>query len=235
MSRILIVEDARPIAQGIRVALEHDGYEVRIVADGAEALDTIRRWMPRFVILDLTLPSMDGIHVLRTIRSEGLTMPVLILSARVTELDRVRGLRAGADDYLIKPFSLDELLARIEAHFRRDAYQLAGRPQSGPDADLQCGKLKVTASTRIASYADAPLHLRPREFDLLHALARRAGEVITRTELLREVWGYEVEVESRTIDTHVVELRRKLREATGAATMILTVRKTGYRLLTSAE
>lgn len=234
MSRILIAEDARPIAQGIRAALEQDGYEVRIVADGAEALDTIRHWMPRLVILDLTLPTMDGVQVLRSIRDEGLTMPVLILSARVSETDRIRGLRAGADDYMVKPFSLDELLARVEAHFRRDAYQTVGRPASGPDADLQLGALNVRASTREVSYRDTAITLRPREFDLLHALARRAGEVITRTELLREVWGYEVEVESRTIDTHIVELRRKLQEASGSATMILTVRKTGYRLLTSA-
>lgn len=234
MSRILIAEDARPIAQGIRAALEQDGYDVRIVGDGAEALDTIRHWRPRLVILELTLPSMDGVQVLRSIRSEGLNMPVLILSARVTEIDRVRGLRAGADDYMVKPFSLDELLARVEAHFRRGAYQVLGRPDSGPDADLRLGALRVRSSTREVSYGDTPISLRPREFDLLHALARRAGEVITRTELLREVWGYELEVESRTIDTHIVELRRKLQEASGSATMILTVRKAGYRLLTAA-
>ncbi len=234
MSRILIAEDARPIAQGIRVALEQDGYDVRIVADGAEAIDTIRHWMPRLIILDLTLPNVDGLQILRTIRKEGLTMPVLILSARVSEADRIQGLRAGADDYLVKPFSLDELLARVEAHFRRSAYHQSGRPPSGPDANLQLGRLHIEASARCASYDGEPINLRPREFDLLHALARRAGEVMTRTELLREVWGYEVEVESRTIDTHVVELRRKLKEATGSVTMILTVRKTGYRLLTSA-
>ena len=231
MSRILVVEDARPIAHGIRTVLEQEGFIVRIVADGAEAVDVATRWLPRLIILDLTLPNIDGLQVLRTLRADGHMMPVLIVSARTSEADRVRGLRVGADDYLIKPFSLDELLARVEAHFRRAAYFAAAPTDGDPDADLALGKLRVDMTTRSASYEDRPLPLRPREFDLLHALARRAGEVVPRGELLREVWGYEADVESRTIDSHIVELRRKLDDEAAGRAVILTARKVGYRLL----
>lgn len=234
MSRILIAEDTRPIAQGIRSALELEGYEVRIAGDGLEALETIRSWQPRLIILDLMLPTVDGMQILRTIRSEGLTMPVLILSARSGEPEKVRGLRVGADDYLTKPFSLNELLARVEAHFRRESLTFQGRPAGGPDANIEVGQLRVSASSRTATYGGHELVLRPREFDLLHALARRRGEVVSRTELLREVWGYELEVESRTIDTHIVELRRKLDQRSHGIPMILTVRKSGYRLVAPA-
>src|SRR5262245_10736675 len=154
MSRILIVEDARPIAHGIRSVLEQEGFIVRIVADGAEAVEVAHRWMPRLIILDLTLPTVDGLQVLRSLRADGHVMPVLIVSARSSEADRVRGLRVGADDYLVKPFSLDELLARVEAHFRRAAYFATAHTHNDPNADVELGKLRVDATTRVASYDD---------------------------------------------------------------------------------
>lgn len=230
MSRILVVEDTRPIAQGIRTALEQEGYDVRIAGDGEVALETIRHWEPHLIVLDLILPVIDGLQVLRTLRAEGFAMPVLILSARGDEGDRVRGLRIGADDYLPKPFGLDELLARVDAHLRREARAFPARPATGPDADIALGSLRVCASTRTATWAGVSLALRPREFDLLHALARRRGHVVTRLELLREVWGYDSDVESRTIDTHILEVRRKLEGFTGGDSLIVTVRKAGYRL-----
>lgn len=230
MSRILVIEDNRTIAHGIRSALEGEGYDVRLSADGPAGLACARHWLPRLVILDLTLPGLDGLQVLRTFRSEGLHMPVIILSARTSEPDRIRGLRIGADDYLTKPFSLDELLARVDAHLRRESLCAPARPAGGPDANLVLGALSISAATREVTYGGAPLPLRPREFDLLHALARRRGDLISRQELLHEVWGYEAGVESRTVDTHIVELRRKLDAASGGRPVILTVRKAGYRI-----
>ena len=233
MSRILIVEDARPIAQGMRAALEQEGFSTRIVADGSDVMPMTRAWLPRLVILDLTLPTIDGIQVLRTLRSEGFTMPVVIVSARASEAERVRGLRIGADDYLVKPFGVAELLARVEAQFRREAYR-AGPDSTAPNDPVELGKLCVDTRSHVASYDGTPIALRPREFDLLLALARRPGDVVSRTDLLREVWGYEADVETRTIDTHVVELRRKLDEVADGRVVVVTVRKVGYRLLAVA-
>jgi DNA-binding response OmpR family regulator len=168
------------------------------------------------------LPEPDGFRVLETIRAEGVETPVLVLTARGDESDKVRGLRTGADDYVTKPFALRELLARVAALLRR------AKPAPGR---LAFGEVVVDPATHAVTRAGLPITLRPKEYELLEALLRRGGRVATRGELLREVWGYQDCVVSRTLDTHVGELRRKLEDDPANPRHILTVRKTGYRLV----
>jgi DNA-binding response OmpR family regulator len=203
------------LAYGLRNNLEIEGYEVDVAADGADGLARVRAARPDLVILDLMLPRMDGFRVLRAVRDERFAMPILVLTARAEESDKVRGLKLGADDYLTKPFGLLELLARVEALLRR-----AGRERAE-----RIGDLELDRATRTVLRGGERVDLAPKEYDLLIALADRQGAVATRLELMREVWGYSEAVISRTIDTHIAELRRKL-----GPRHILTVRKVGYRL-----
>jgi DNA-binding response OmpR family regulator len=182
--------------------------------------------MPGPIILDLMLPGMDGYRVLKTLRAEGRQMPILILTARGEEADKVRGLRLGADDYVTKPFGVLELLARVEALLRRTAPP--GGAGAGPPE--QFGAVEVVPASRTVLRNGRAVALTPKEFDLLLALVRRRGAVASRMELLTEVWGYSAAVLSRTVDTHVAELRRKLEADPAAPDHILTVRKAGYRL-----
>lgn len=225
MTRVLVVEDDPGIAEGLSLNLKLEGYDVRVAANGVAGLELCREWRPALVVLDLMLPLMDGMQLLRTIREEGNTVPVLILSARGDETDRLRGFRLGADDYVVKPFSLPELLARVAAMLRR-----IGEPRAPGPTQWTFGEIEVDEGTHEVRRAGAPVALRPREYDLLLALLRREGRVATRTELLHEVWSYERDVVSRTVDVHVVELRRKLEADPGRPRHLLTVRKTGYRL-----
>ena len=227
MSRILIVEDNFSIASGLRSAIELEGHEVAIEGDGMAGLARVRSWSPELIVLDLMLPRLDGYQLLLTIRGEARDMPVLILSARSDEVEKVRGFRIGADDYVTKPFGLRELLARIEALLRRHVRVTGG---DTPEAHVRIGALDVDAGSRTATMRGRLVALRPKEFDLLWAIARRHGRVATRHDLLLEVWGYASGVVSRTIDTHVVEVRRKIGVLPDAPEFILTVRKSGYRL-----
>lgn len=227
MSRILIVEDNYSIASGLRSAIELEGHDVAIESDGVTGLARARTWSPDLIVLDLMLPRLDGYQLLMTIRAERHDMPVLILSARSDEIEKVRGFRIGADDYVTKPFGLAELLARIEALLRRHVRVSDAEPAG---LHIRVGALDVDAGSRTAMMNGNPVALRPKEFDLLWAIARRRGRVATRHELLHEVWGYASGVVSRTIDTHVVEVRRKLGAPPEAPEFILTVRKSGYRL-----
>jgi DNA-binding response OmpR family regulator len=221
MTRVLIVEDNRDLAYGLRNNLEIEGYDVDVAVDGAEGLARAKATRPDLVVLDLMLPKMDGFRVLRALRDDGLTMPVLVLTARGEESDKVRGLKLGADDYLTKPFGLLELLARVEALLRRAA------PRA--PADL-VGDIEIDRSTRTVTRNGNAVELAPKEYDLLVALADRNGAVVSRLELMRQVWGYSDAVITRTIDTHVAELRRKLERDPAQPRHILTVRKVGYRL-----
>jgi two-component system, OmpR family, alkaline phosphatase synthesis response regulator PhoP len=232
MARVLIVEDNRNLAHGLRTNLEFEGHQAEIAPDGAAGLIRARTRSHDLVVLDLMLPGLDGFRVLEAMRAEGVATPVLVLTARGDEADKVRGLRGGADDYVTKPFALRELLARVEALLRRS------RPAAGPDAPpaaagangYRFGEVIVEPASRVVTRAGRVVPLRPKEYDLLYALLRRRGDVVGRAELLREVWGYHESVLSRTLDTHVGELRRKLEADPGAPRYILTVRKTGYRL-----
>jgi two-component system, OmpR family, alkaline phosphatase synthesis response regulator PhoP len=194
-----------------------------VAADGLSGLDRVREHRPDLVILDLMLPGMDGHRVLRTLRAEGSRVPVLILTARGEEADKVLGFRSGADDYVTKPFGLLELLARVEALLRRSGVQTE-------DATLRFGAVEIDRAARTVTRLGEPVALAPREFDLLVALYDRGGAVASRQELLREVWGHRGAVLTRTVDIHVAELRRKLEADPADPQHILTVWKRGYRL-----
>ncbi|CAM2011703.1 response regulator transcription factor [Acanthopleuribacter pedis] len=227
--KVLIVEDNENLAYGLKNNLEIEGYRVAVVADGRLALDAARENTPDLVVLDLMLPGMDGFRVLRTLREEGFDMPVLILTARDEELDRVRGFRFGADQYLTKPFSVLELLARIESLLRR---HVAREPaDAAPSlAVIRFGSVEVVPAAREVRRDGAVVALAPKEYELLLALLQREGAVAPRLELIQEVWGYPGDVLTRTVDTHIGELRKKLEEDPVHPKHILTVRKAGYRL-----
>ena len=233
MARVLIIEDNRNLALGLRTNLEFEGHEAEIARDGASGLIRARTRGHDLIVLDLMLPGLDGFRVLEVLRGEGLSTPVLVLTARGDETDKVRGLRGGADDYVTKPFALRELLARVAALLRRT--RAAGEKPSTPAAGFRFGDVTVNPATRVVTRAGHPVPLRPKEYDLLGALLRHGGRVVGRGELLREVWGYHESVLSRTLDTHVGELRRKLEADPAAPRHILTVRKTGYRLAIDPE
>jgi len=229
VTRVLVIEDNPDLAYGLRNNLEIEGYDVEVVADGAKGLARARGADLGLVILDLMLPGMDGFRVLRALRDEGRRVPVLILTARGEESDKVRGLRLGADDYVTKPFGVLELLARVEALLRRATRDPAAPEE--PEVE-RFGAVEVVPASRTVRRSGEPVPLTPKEYELLVALLRRRGAVASRVELLTEVWGYNSAVMSRTVDTHIAELRRKLEENLAAPQHILTVRKAGYRLQT---
>jgi DNA-binding response OmpR family regulator len=223
MKRVLVVEDNAELAFGLRNNLEIEGYEVTVASDGAAGLLLARRDAPDLVILDLMLPELDGFRVLKGIRESGLTMPILILTAKGEESDKVRGLKMGADDYVTKPFGLLELLARVEAQLRRGANALEREAEG-------FGDVLIDRSSRTVTRGGAAVDLAPKEFDLLLALLARRNAVVSRLELMKNVWGYADSVITRTVDTHIAELRRKLEDDPAEPQHILTVRKIGYRL-----
>ena len=225
MSRVLVVEDQRDLAHLLSHNLRHEGLEVRVVADGREALPAVRTWKPDLVILDLMLPGMDGFEVLRGIRGDRQDLPVLILSARGEEQDKIRGFRLDADQYVTKPFSLVELLERVHALLRRGRRSAA---ESVSDV-MTFGDCIVDPAARLVRRGGEPVPLSPKAFDLLVALVRHQGRVASRMDLLREVWGYGPLVLSRTVDSHVAELRRRLEDDPANPQHIITVFKAGYR------
>jgi two-component system response regulator MtrA len=229
MPRILIVEDNPDLAYGLRTGLEIEGYDVQLAEDGETGLERARAWHPDLVMLDLMLPGMDGYRVLKALRDGGSDVPVLILTARGEETDKVLGFRLGADDYVTKPCGVLELLARVGALLRRS--RMADQRAAGAAEALErFGTVEINPASRTVTKDGAPVALSPKEFDLLLALVRRRGAVASRVELLREVWGHRVEVMTRTVDIHIAELRRKLEDDASQPRHILTVWKAGYRL-----
>ena len=225
MKTILVVDDERHIVDLIRLSLEREGFAVVAAGDGDEALVLATRHEPDLVILDLMLPGRDGFEVCRELRRRGDT-PILILTARDDDVDAIVGLELGADDYVTKPFNPRALMARIKAILRRtEVTARGGRP-------IEVGSLRIDPRRREASVAGRRLDLRSREFDLLVALARDPGAVLTRDALLEGVWGTDFAGETRTIDVHVSELRRKLGPD---GPPIETVRGLGYRLVPPAR
>ena len=227
VTRILIIEDNHDLAKGLANNLEIEGFAVDVVHDGPEGLERARSAAPELVILDLALPGLDGYRVLSTLRNEGNDVPVLILTARTEEADKVRGFRYGADDYVTKPFGLLELLGRVSALLRRANGGARGRTVNGDR--LRVGDIEIRPGTHDVFRRGFPVALRPKEFELLMALLRRHGDIVTRLELLQEVWGYDAEVVSRTVDTHIAELRRKIEDDPANPRYLITVRKVGYR------
>jgi len=218
--RVLVVEDDEEIAEVLGRSLRKEGYEVRLSADGSEALDAAEVFSPDLVLLDLGLPGLDGVEVCRRLRAEG-DVPILMLTARGETEDRVDGLDSGADDYLVKPFERQELLARIRALLRR-------HPPRGAAA-LQVGDLLLNPDSREARRGERELELTNREFELLEYLMRNERLVVSRQRLLDEVWGYDPMAATNTIDVFVSNLRRKLEEG-GETRLLHTKRGAGYVL-----
>jgi DNA-binding response OmpR family regulator len=225
MKTILLIEDNAHLAWGLKNNLEIEGYRVLIAPDGERGLEEVRATGPDLIVLDLMLPGLDGFRVLKTLRDRGDRSLVLILTARGQEDDKVRGLRLGADDYVTKPFGVLELLARIEALLRR-----AGNEWTVPQPTIRFGEVEVDPGPRTVRVGGRPVPLAPKEYDLLWALLQAGGAAVSRAKLMERVWGYEADVLSRTIDTHVAELRRKLEPDPAEPCYLLTVRKVGYRL-----
>jgi len=224
VTRILLIEDNEDLAFGLKNNLEVEGYEVELALDGPGGLRRALDGAFDLAILDLMLPGMNGFTVLSRLRAERSSLPILVLTARGEEADKVRGLKSGADDYVTKPFGLLELLARVEAMLRRS------RPPSSEPEIRRFGDIEVRVASRVVLRNGAPVSLTPKELDLLLFLWRRRGRVVSRLELLRSVWGYADASVSRTVDTHIAELRRKLEADASVPRHIVTVRKAGYRL-----
>jgi DNA-binding response OmpR family regulator len=217
---VLVVDDEAAIREALERALRLEGFAVRTAAGGREALDEIGGRPPAIVLLDITMPDLDGVQVVKRLRAEGNDVPVCVLSARNEVDDRVRGLQAGADDYLVKPFALEELVARMHALLRR-------RPEA--PAPRTVGDLHLDPGRRIARRGSRDLELTRREFELLDAFVRHPGMVLSRGQLLEIVWGYDFEVDTNVVDVFVGYLRRKL-ESGGEPRVIQTVRGVGFVL-----
>jgi two-component system alkaline phosphatase synthesis response regulator PhoP len=222
--RILVVEDDRTLRQTLSFNLTREGYDVTTAGDGETALEAARNQRLDLVLLDVMLPGMSGVEVLRVLRRDGIGTPVIMVSAKGDEIDRVVGLQVGADDYVTKPFSRPELLARIEAVLRRQRSEPIGEERS---ERIQLGQVLVDVGRRRVTIAGRPLHLTTKEFDLLVFMASHPGRIFTRDQLLARVWGYDYAGDDRTVDVHISWLRSKLRKPEGR-NYFRTVRGVGY-------
>ena len=225
MSRIIVIEDDRAILRGLKDNLEFESYEVLTATDGEQGYRLIREHHPDLIVLDLMIPKMDGYELCRKVRSEGITVPILMLTARSEEMDRVHGLDIGADDYVTKPFSVPELLARIRAILRR-----AQSPARLPE-NLRFDDVIVDFTCFDARKAGQVLKLSRKEFGVLRLLAARIGKVVTRNELLDEVWGHECYPTTRTVDNHIASLRSKLEDDPSRPRHLVTIHGVGYKLV----
>jgi len=226
MQRILVVEDNANLALGLRMNLEHGGFRTELAVSGEEGLKLVKDTRFDLMILDMMLPGgLDGYQVLERLRGGGGKLPVIVLTARTEEADKLRGFQLGADDYITKPFGILELIARVHAVLRR-----VTRNDDVPDnAPLTGGPIELSPLTRTVTRSGERVHLRPKEFDLLFRLMSAPGQVIPRRKLLQEVWGYQPGVYSRTLDVHVADLRRKLEDNPESPRHLVTVHSVGYR------
>lgn len=230
MADVLVVEDEESLLQTLRYNLSRAGHDVRLCTDGRIALEMVLGNPPDLMLLDLMLPGMDGLEICRRVRAEVANpavshVPILMLTARDDEIEKVLGLEVGADDYLTKPFSMHELLARVKAQLRRA--DMGGVPSNAPST-LESDDLTVDVAARRALYQGKELRLKRREFDLLAYFLRYPGQVLSRERLLRNVWGYESAGDTRTVDVHVRWLRGKIEPEPASPTRIQTVRGLGY-------
>lgn len=222
---VLIVEDDEAIADAMAYALDRAAFRALRAGDGGQGLRLFRQHRPDLVILDLMLPQMDGWRVIEELRREDPRVPVIVCSARTSEFDRVHGLEVGADDYVTKPFSMRELVARVSAHLRR----VESHRQPEGDRVIEAGGLTIDPGQIQAFVGGAPVGLTPREFEVLHALARAGGKPLQRERIYREVWGYEMMRGDRSVDVFVRKLRQKLAAAAPAHSFVQTHYGVGYR------
>ncbi len=244
--KILVVDDEAVLVETIAYNLEQSGYQVITASDGASALEAAHRDVPDLIILDVMLPGMDGLEICRLLRREDdtATVPIIMLTAKSEEIDKVVGLEVGADDYVTKPFGRRELLARVRALIRRADYpgvntaeehtsetgagESRGSIQNNRDRELVAGPLRIDLAGRRVNCRGQELELQPKQFDLLTYLVRNRGTVLTRDQLLHNVWGYDYAGDTRTVDVHVRWLREKLEEDPANPKLIQTVRGVGY-------
>jgi DNA-binding response OmpR family regulator len=228
MTRVLVIEDSTDLAEGLRYNLELEGYAVKVAEDGNTGLSLAREWEPDLVILDLMLPGMDGFQVLRSMRADGKQTPVLILSARGEEADKVRGFQLDADQYVTKPFGLIELLERVKSLLRRTRAR-HDTPETAAVGAIRFGDVTIDPASRTVIRAGETVGLTPKAYELMMALIKRKGAVATRVELLREVWDHRAIVLTRTVDSHMAELRKKLEHDPAEPRHFITIWKVGYR------
>lgn len=226
-SKILVIEDEPDMAMGLRDNLEFEGYEVLTAASGEDGLEVAVEEKPDCILLDIMLPGIDGFETCRRLRKKGIRAPVLMLTARGQEVDKVYGLELGADDYITKPFSLKELVARIRASLRR----YTAETPSDAREEFQLGDVKIDLSSSRIARGEEELPLGHYEGCILKLLRKRAGDVVDRTDLLKEIWGLENEPLNRSVDNHVVSLRRKIEENPSSPRHIITVHGVGYKLV----
>jgi two-component system, OmpR family, alkaline phosphatase synthesis response regulator PhoP len=226
--RVLVVEDDPSIAIGLRINLESEGYEVQIADDGERALELARSMDPDLIVLDVMLPKRNGLEVLHDLRNEGRTMPIIILSAKAAEMDKVAGLELGAEDYVAKPFSLAELLARVRVALRRGVPPPPERPAIERQL-IAFGDAEVDVAARTIKRGGAPVDVTATEFDVLMCLVRERGRALSREEIFRKVWGANHHGTPRTVDNFIQQLRAKLEADPQEPIFIQTVRGVGYR------
>ncbi len=224
--KILVVEDDPNLLAALKYNLVKDGYDVVTAVDGVQALEIARGENPELIILDVMLPKLSGFEVCRILRTER-TVPILMLTAKTEEVDKIVGLEIGADDYMTKPFSMRELMARLRAMFRR--VDMAKPPPESGREPLSIGNLEIDTGRHRAFFKGSPLELTPKEFDLLSFLARNKGFVFSREQLLEKVWGYDYAGNTRTVDVHIRWLRQKIETDPAHPSYLLTVRGAGYK------
>ena len=225
--KVLVVEDDTNLLEAIRYNLRKEGHDVVIASDGEQAIEAARKEKPDLIILDIMLPKMSGFEVCRILRKE-MTVPILMLTAKADETDKIVGLEIGADDYMTKPFSMRELLARVRAMLRRA--KMAATPSAAETTLIKIGDMEVDTGRHLVSLSGGLLDLSPKEFDLLVFLAKNRGLVFTREQLLEKVWGYDYTGDTRTVDVHIRWLRQKIESDAGHPEYLVTVRGTGYKL-----
>jgi DNA-binding response OmpR family regulator len=225
MPKILIVEDEPDMVLGLKDNFEFEGYEVVTASDGAAGLERARSEKPDLLVLDIMLPKLSGLEVCKTLRAEGFQSPIIMLTARGQEIDKVVGLELGADDYVTKPFSIRELLARVRAILRRTD---GGKKRL---SRYRFSDLELDFETYRATRAGDKLDMSPREFELLRYLIERKGETVTRDQLLEDVWGYESYPSTRTVDTHIAKLRAKIGDSGSEPKYIMTIHGVGYKFV----
>ena len=229
MKKILVVDDEKPISDIIRFNLEKEGYEVSTAFDGDEAVEQFVAVGPDLILLDLMLPKMDGLEVCRQIRKTS-DVPIIMLTAKDSEIDKVLGLELGADDYITKPFSNRELVARVKANLRRVASSAQAQPEEEVVNEIYVGAITIHEDAYVVSKRGEEIELTHREFELLHYLAKHLGQVMTREHLLQTVWGYDYFGDVRTVDVTVRRLREKIEDTPSHPTWLITRRGVGYFL-----
>ncbi|MEV4435481.1 response regulator transcription factor [Streptomyces sp. NPDC049555] len=228
-ARILIVDDEPAVREALRRSLVFEGYATETAVDGLDAVEKVAAYDPELIVLDVLMPRMDGLTAARRLRASGVRVPILMLTARDTVGDRVTGLDAGADDYLVKPFELDELLARIRALLRRSAYAAPAAPAAAEEQTLSFADLTMNLATREVTRGSRRVELTRTEFTLLELFLAHPRQVLTREQILKAVWGFAFEPSSNSLDVYVMYLRRKT-EARGEPRLVHTVRGVGYVL-----